>query len=133
MVRPADRALSDVADRALPTSEPAAVECVPGDGWWLLAVAASIAFVLLAIVLELVGGSFANSPVPAWAHVAPIAWPTGLRVLWWLAVAAAAGLFRLGLHRLGHRQRPVIVVASIAPFLVFASGIAAGADWATWH
>lgn len=106
---------------------------MPGDGWWLLAVAASIAFILLAIVLELVGGSFANSPVPDWAHVAPIAWPTGPRVLWWIGVAGAAGLFRLGLHRLGHRQRPAVVVASIAPFLVFASGIAAGADWATWH
>lgn len=133
MVRPADRALSDVADRALPTSEVDEVGYVPGDGWWLLAVVASITFVATAVVLELAGGSFANSPVPDWAHVVPIAWPTALRVLWWTGVAGAAGMFRLGLHRLGHRQRPALVVASIAPFLVFAWGIAAGADWATWH
>ena len=104
MVRPADRALSDVADRALPTGEVDEVGYVPGEGWWLLAVVASITFVATAIVLELAGGSFANS-----------------------------GMFRLGLHRLGHRQRPAVVVASISPFLVFAWGIAAGADWATWH
>lgn len=101
----------------------------------MLAVVVSIAFVALAIVLEVLGGSFANSPVPDWARVVPIAWPSGLRVVWWgaVAVAAAAGLFRLGLHRLGLRQRPVVVAASVLPFLVFAGGIAAGADWATWH
>jgi hypothetical protein len=36
-------------------------------------------------------------------------------------------------HRLGLRQRPVVVAASVLPFLVFTGGIAAGADWATWH
>lgn len=105
----------------------------PGDGWWLLAVIGSIAFVGLAVVLELLSGSFANSPVPDWAHIAPIAWPSGLRVVWWVVVGAAAGLFRFGLHRLGLRQRPAVVVASVLPFLVFAAGIAAGADWSTWH
>lgn len=117
------------------TNDPGPVEYEPGDGWWLLAVVVSIAFVALAIVLEVLGGSFANSPVPDWARVVPIAWPSGLRVVWWgaVAVAAAAGLIRLGLHRLGLRQRPVVVAASVLPFLVFAGGIAAGADWATWH
>lgn len=122
-----------MADRALATSGVDEVGYVPGDGWWLLAVVASIAFVAIAVVLELVGGSLANSPLPDWAHVVPIAWPTALRVVWWIGVGAAAGLFRLGLHRLGHQQRPAVVAASVAPFLVFASGIAAGADWATWH
>lgn len=113
--------------------DPAAVEYTPGDGWWLLAVVLSGAFVAGAVVLELLGGSFANSPVPEWAHLAPITWPSGVRVLWWVAVGGAAGLFRFALHRLGLRQRPVVVLASVVPFLVFAGGIAAGADWATWH
>jgi len=30
------------------------------------------------------------------------------------------------------RRRPVVVL-SVAPFVLFATGIAAGADWATWH
>jgi hypothetical protein len=115
------------------TNDPSLVGYEPGDGWWLLAVVISIAFVALAVVLEVVGGSFANSTVPGWAHVVPIAWPSGLRVLWWMAVAAAAGLFRLGLHRLGIRQRPIVVAGSVLPFLAFAAGIAADADWATWH
>ena len=93
----------------------------------------SIAFVALAIVLEVLGGLFANSPVPDWARVVPIAWPSGLREMGGWAVAAAAGLFRLGLHRLGLRQRPLVVAASVLSFLAFAGGIAAGADWATWH
>ncbi|MGI8793765.1 MAG: hypothetical protein ACR2H3_11415 [Acidimicrobiales bacterium] len=105
----------------------------PGDGWWVLAAAISIVFVASAIVLEVLGGSFANSPVPDWAHLVPIAWPNWLRAAWWVAVAGAAGLFRFGLHRLGLRQRPVVVVASVLPFLVFAGGIAASAEWATWH
>jgi hypothetical protein len=122
-----------MAEPASSTNDPSPVGYEPGDGWWLLAVVMSIAFVALAVVLEVLGGSFANSPVPDWAHVVPIAWPSGLRVLWWTAVAAAAGLFRLGLHRLSLRQRPIVVAASVLPFLAFAAGIAAGADWATWH
>jgi len=114
-------------------SEDDRVGYVPGDGWWLLAAVASITFVAVAIALELLGGSYANSPVPDWAHLAPIAWPNGLRVVWWVAVAAAAGIFRLSLHRFGHRQHPAIVVASVAPFLVFAGGVAFSAHWATWH
>lgn len=106
---------------------------VPGDGWSVFVAAASIAFVVLAVVLEVVGGSHASSPVPDWAGVVPIAWPGWLRVAWWTAVATAAGSFRIALHRLGHRQRPAVVVASIAPFLLFAGGIATGAEWATWH
>lgn len=122
-----------MAEPAGPKSDLEQAGYVPGDGWWVLAVISSILFVALAVVLELVGGSLANSPVPDWAHVVPIAWPTGLRVAWWVGVAAAAGLFRLGLHRLGHRQRPGVVLASVAPFVLFAGGIAVGADWATWH
>lgn len=122
-----------MADSTQPTTDRPPVEYEPGDGWWLLAIVISISFVGLAVVLEVLGGSFANSPVPDWAHIAPIAWPSWVRVVWWTAVGAAAGLFRLGLHRLGVRQRLAIVVASVLPFLVFAAGIAAGAEWATWH
>jgi hypothetical protein len=98
-----------------------------------LCTVASAGFVVAAVVLEVLGGMGANSPLPSWAHVVPLAWPQAARVAWWIAVAAAAGMFRLGLHRLGVRQRPVVVVVSVAPFLVFATGIALGASWATFH
>ncbi len=102
-------------------------------GGWLLAAALSALFVLLAVGLEVMGGLNANSPLPSWAKVVPIAWPPAARVAWWVTVAAAAGLFRLALHRLGFRQRAWLVIASIVPFLIFAAGVAGGADWATWH
>lgn len=89
--------------------------------------------VVVALVLEVLAGTAANSAVPAWARYVPLAWPQPLRALWWLAVAGAALGFRVALHRLGFRQRRAVVVASVVPFVVFAAGIAAGADWATWH
>ncbi|MFP5376678.1 MAG: hypothetical protein ACLGIO_07860 [Acidimicrobiia bacterium] len=48
-------------------------------------------------------------------------------------MAAAALGFRVALHRLGFPQRRVVVAAGVVPFVVFAAGIAGGADWATWH
>lgn len=94
----------------------------------------SSAFVLVAVALEVLGGSAANSPAPAWGDYAvPLAWPQAARVAWWLLVAAAAASFRWGLHRVGLRQRPFVVVVSVVPFVVFAGGIAAGAGWSTWH
>lgn len=91
-------------------------------------------FVGVAVVSEVVSGAAANSPVPSWAEeVVPLAWPQPLRVVWWLAVAAAAYGFRASLRRLGFRQHPVVVVLSVAPFVVFAVGVALGASWATWH
>lgn len=96
--------------------------------------AGSAAAVLSAVVLEVLAGAAANSAVPSWARwVVPLAWPQYVRVVWWLAVAAAALTFRLSLGRLGLRQRPWLVVASVAPFVIFAVGIAFSADWATWH
>ncbi|MGH9039975.1 MAG: hypothetical protein ACRDZ3_07080 [Acidimicrobiia bacterium] len=92
------------------------------------------AFVLVAVGLEVVSGLNANSPVPAWAEkVAPLAWPQPARVAWWLVVAGAAAAFRLLLGRAGIPQRRFVLVVSVAPFLVFAAGVAVGADWATWH
>lgn len=91
-------------------------------------------FVLLAVMLEVVSGRYANSPVPAWAYkVAPLAWPQPVRVAWWLMVAAAMLVFRVLLGRAGFPQRRFVVVVSAAPFVIFAAGIAFGADWATWH
>lgn len=100
---------------------------------WLLLTLAAVGFVGFAVASEIFSSGFTNSPVPDWAELAPIAWPPAARVLWWLAVAGAAGLFRYGLHRLGMRQRPLVVAASVLPFVAFAGGIALGADWATWH
>lgn len=114
--------------------DPDGTELVPehATAWFVLA-AGSAGFVLLAVALELLAGSFANSPVPGWAELVPLAWPRPLRVLWWTTVAVAAAGFRLGLHRLGFRQRAPVVLASVVPFVAFAAGVAAGAGWATWH
>ena len=91
-------------------------------------------FVAFAVVLEVVSGLNANSPVPAWAdQVAPLAWPPPARVAWWLTVAGAMSAFRFLLGRAGMPQRRPVVVLSVAPFVLFAAGVAAGADWATWH
>lgn len=95
---------------------------------------ACASFVVLAIALEVVGGMGANSEVPDWAPtLVPIAWPRLVRVGWWLVVAAAAGGYRVLLARAGLPQSPWVTAASMAPFVLFAAGIAAGAEWATWH
>lgn len=91
-------------------------------------------FVVLAIVLEVVGGMAANSEVPGWApRLVPIAWPRLVRAGWWLAVALAAGAYRILLARAGLPQSPLVTAASVAPFVVFAAAVAAGAEWTTWH
>jgi hypothetical protein len=91
-------------------------------------------FVLAAIAAEVVGGLYANSPEPAWTErLFPLAWPQPVRVVWWSVVGAAALGYRLILHRIGIRQRTWVVVLSVVPFVVFAAGVAVGADWATWH
>lgn len=90
-------------------------------------------FTIAAVVLESISGQYANSPTPGWAHWVPLAWPQPLRVVWWLVVAVAASGFRWSLHHLGLRPNRVVTVCIVAPFLVFAAGVGAGADWATWH
>ncbi|PLS75674.1 MAG: hypothetical protein CYG61_06005 [Actinobacteria bacterium] len=92
------------------------------------------AFVALAVVLEVIAGARANSPNPAWAEiVVPLAWPRLARVAWWLTVAGAMAAFHHSLHRLGLGQRRPLVIASVAPFLVFAAGVATGQSWAAFH
>jgi hypothetical protein len=90
--------------------------------------------VVAAVILEVVGGQNANSPHPAWAErVVPLAWPQPLRVLWWVGIAGAAGTYRILLGRAGFPQRKAVTILLIVPFLLFAAGVATGADWATWH
>ncbi len=105
----------------------------PLSGWWVLAIPGSFAAVLGAVALEVAGGMNANSSLPSWAHLDPLAWPPWARVLWWLGVALAAATFRAGLHKVGMGSRRLADVPTVGPFVAFAVGIAWGADWATWH
>lgn len=92
------------------------------------------AFVVFALVAEVVSSQYANSVTPAWAHgLVPLEWPQAARVGWWLAAAGAALGYQVQLRRLGIPQRRWVVACTVAPFVIFAGGIAAGADWATWH
>lgn len=86
-----------------------------------------------AVALEVAGSLWANSDVPDWAGLAPLAWPRAARVALWSTVAAAAFLYRRSLSRAGLPSHPAMTILTVAPFLVYAVGIAAGAEWATWH
>lgn len=129
--RPQECHRVDVGSGSVDQIDTPAASRAPGR--WVAIAAVSAAFVLGAIVVEMLAGAGANSPVPAWSGLFPLSWPQAARVVWWCAVAAAAGAFRLALLRLGIRQHPLVVVLSVAPFLIFAGGIATGASWATWH
>lgn len=102
------------------------------------AVAGSVgcaAFAVAAVLVEALAGAAADSPERGWAtRLVPLAWPQPARVIWWLIVATAAAGHRLLLDRAGDRPpRWWIAAAVAAPFVVFAGGIAAGAQWSTWH
>lgn len=99
----------------------------------LLAGLGGLALTMGAVALEVVSSSYANSTVPGWAHWVPLAWPQPLRVAWWLAVAGGAAGFRWSLGRVGLPTSRVVTVLTVAPFVAFAAGVGAGADWATWH
>ena len=98
-----------------------------------MAATASALFVLGAVTLEMLAGTAANSPLPEWAELVPATWARPARASWWLAVASAVGLYRLCLHRLGLRPNRVVTAVTLAPFLVFAVGIAIGSEWTAWH
>ncbi len=99
--------------------------------WWALG---CVAFVVVAVSLELLGSAFANSPVPGAAEAfVPLAWAPWARVVWWLGVAAATIGWHVGLAHATGRPRPVMAALTALPFLSFAIGIAFGASWATWH
>jgi hypothetical protein len=103
------------------------------DGRLVLLGLGCLAFVAVAVVTELVSSLWANSEVPRWAELAPIAWPPAARAAWWSAVALAALTYRISLARVGLAQRRSVTVLSVVPFAAFAAGIALGVDWATWH
>ena len=110
---------------------PAAPTGHPGrDGAVLIG---SLLFVTTAIVLEVLAGEGAASSTSAAAWFVPLTWPQPVRVGWWLTVATAAAAFRTSLRHLGLPARRSADVATVTPFLLFAGGIAFGADWATWH
>ena len=95
--------------------------------------AASALSVLGAVTLEVLAGTAANSAVPDWARLVPATWPRPARVSWWLAVAGAVWMYRLSLHRLGLRANRLVALVTVAPFLLFAFGIAIGSEWTAWH
>lgn len=103
-------------------------------GRWLLAAAACAVFVVAAVVVEMVAGAATATFEPPWVlRWVPLAWPQPVRVLWWLLVAGAAGGHRWLLDRSAGRQRWWLVALYAAPFAAFAGGVAAGAQWATFH
>lgn len=92
------------------------------------------AFVIGAVLLEMLSGQGANSPITSrFESAVPLGWPAPLRVLWWLAVAAAAVAHRALLHPSRNLRNRVLATAVASPFVAFAVGIGVGADWATWH
>ncbi len=93
----------------------------------------SLLFVTAAIVLEVLAGEGAASSTSGAPWFVPLTWPQPVRVAWWLAVGGSAAAFRISLRRLGLPARRSADAATVAPFLLFAGGIAFGADWATWH
>lgn len=106
----------------------------PVLGSWSVVAGVCALLVFGAVALEVGAGLGAASAVSPWAaFLVPLTWPPALRVAWWLVLAVAAAGFRLALHRLGVVQRPWVVAASVAPFVIFAAAIGLGADWATWH
>jgi len=110
-----------------PKSDPTAAG-LPG---WALAGAA---ITVLAIVLEVAGNVFAGgvtSGYPGW--LVTIAWPTPLRVLWWLAAAAGSIAWNVGIARANGRSRRLVTVITATPYVAFAVGVAVGAEWSTWH
>jgi len=93
----------------------------------------ALLFVTTAIVLEVLAGEGAASSTSGAPWFVPLTWPQPVRVAWWLAVAGSAAAFRMSLRRLGLPARRSADVLTVAPFLLFAGGIAFAADWATWH
>jgi hypothetical protein len=116
-----------------PATTPATTADHRPAGWVLVLGLGGLVLPFAALALEVVSGTYANSSVPDWAEWVPLAWPQPLRVAWWLTVAAAAFGFRWSLARLELRPSRVVTVLTVAPFVAFATGIAVGADWATWH
>ena len=84
----------------------------------------SLLFAATAIVLEVLAGEGAGSSILGASWHVPLTWPQPVRVAWWLAVAGSAAAFRVSLRRLGLPARRIADVVTVAPFLLFAGGIA---------
>jgi len=114
------------------TIAPGTIE--PTSGFvWVALLLGSFLFIAAALTLEVLAGEGAASSTAATPRFIPLTWPQPVRVVWWLGAAAAAATFRASLRRMGFPARRTADVATVAPFLIFAAGIAFGADWATWH
>jgi hypothetical protein len=141
--------IQPISRETAPSEKGGAVSRYPGDGsgdepdgrdsertnagLWLGAVGCA-AFVFAALAAEVVAAEYADSTVPSWTiGVFPLTWSQPARVVWWLAVAAAALGYRLLLGRLGVRPRRWVTVMTVTPFVIFAGGVVWGASWATWH
>lgn len=118
-----------MGDRDVPASlTDVAPPRLAGWGW------AAMLFVFVAVALEVLGGQYSNSQVSSITNwVVPLGWPQAARVVWWLTVAAAAATFRYAERTAGIRRNPILIVASVLPFVIFAIGIALGASFSTWH
>lgn len=92
-------------------------------------------FVIGAVILEMMAGAAAPANFEtSWVdRLVPLTWPQPGRVLWWLVIAGAAATHRYLLDRLAGRCRWWLPMLYGAPFVAFAAGIAAGAQWATFH
>lgn len=89
---------------------------------------------LVAVLLEMWGSwGTGAEPTPPASWFVPSGWPTFLRVAWWLAATTGVFLANRGLARVTHRPRRLATAVAVLPFLAFTLGIAAGAEWATWH
>ena len=114
---------------AIDRSRPSTVEVRWG---WVAAF--SFVFVVAAVILELAAGSWSNSQVPGWADgLVPLTWPQPARFIWWTGVALAVLTFRVGLAKVGLPTRRWITALLVVPFIVFALGLALGAEWSTFH
>ena len=92
------------------------------------------ALVLLAVALELASGQAANSPEDArWGPFVPLRWPQPVRVGWWVLIAAAAATHRLLLDERSSWRRRFLAAVAATPFAVFATSVAFGTSWSTWH
>jgi len=105
----------------------------PSGVLWAALLLGSFLFIAAAVTLEVLAGEGAASSTATASPFIPLTWPQPLRVVWWLGAAAAAATFRASLHRLGFPARRPADIVTVVTFLIFATGIAFGADWATWH
>ncbi len=105
----------------------------PSGSLWVALLLGSFLFIAAALTLEVLAGEGAATSTAPAPRFIPLTWAQPVRVVWWLGAAAAAATFRASLRRMGFPARRAADIATVAPFLIFAAGIAFGADWATWH